>query len=153
MNALLKPLLLLNLCLLAGLLHAHTPSTSAEVEELTKASLSWDGSALPAYPEGSPEVTILRITIPPHTALPMHHHPVINAGMLLEGELTVHTPDGRTLTLKKGDTLVELVNQPHYGRNNGDEPAVILVFYAGVQGKPITVLESDPSVDQGTSDK
>ncbi|MEQ9824094.1 MAG: cupin domain-containing protein [Puniceicoccaceae bacterium] len=153
MNILLKPLLFVNLCLLTGFLHAHTSSTSAEVEVLQKASLSWDGSPLPAYPKGTPEVTILRITIPPHSALPMHHHPVINAGLLLEGALTVHTPDGRTLQLKAGDTLIELVNQPHYGHNPGDEPAVIVVFYAGVQGTPITVLENIPSTEKQAPSK
>jgi hypothetical protein len=34
-----------------------------------------------------------------------------------------------------------MVNQPHYGTNNGNEPAEIVVVYAGEKGKPITVLE------------
>src|SRR5690606_4966419 len=29
-----------------------------KVEQLAKTSLSWDGTSLPAYPEGKPEVTI-----------------------------------------------------------------------------------------------
>jgi len=31
------------------------------------------------------------------------------------------------------------VNQPHGGANIGDEDAVILVVYAGVEGQPVTV--------------
>ena len=113
-------------------------SDSVQVEVLTRTTASWDASALPEYPGGQPEVTILRITIPPKAQLPVHEHPVINAGVLISGELTVVT-DEETLHLKAGDTIVELVNKRHFGKNDGDEPAVILVFYAGAEGKPITV--------------
>ena len=115
-----------------------------QVEKLIQNTTSWDGSDLPDYPQGEAEVTILKITIPPHTALPLHKHPVINAGVLLEGELTVVTPEGLVKQLKAGDPLIELVEQWHFGKNEGDEPAVILVVYAGEKGKPFTVLHPDP---------
>lgn len=112
---------------------------AVDVKVLTKTGDSWNGDALPAYPSGEPEVTILRIVIPPKTSLPLHKHPVINAGVLLSGELTVVKETGETLHLKAGDSIVELVNAWHYGKNEGDEPAEIVVFYAGVKGTPITV--------------
>jgi len=110
-----------------------------QVDILAKTSSSWDGTALPNYPKGKPEVTILRIKIPPGMQFPMHKHPVINAGVLLSGELTVMKEDKKTLQLKAGDSLVELVNQWHYGMNEGSKPAEIIVFYAGIQGTPITI--------------
>ncbi len=116
-------------------------SSAVVVQELVKSSHSWDGTLLPAYPQGQPEVTILRITIPAGTRLPLHHHPVINAGVLLKGQLTVVAEQGQKLHLHAGDPIVEMVHTPHYGINEGDEPAEIIVFYAGVTGKPITVLE------------
>ena len=73
----------------------------------------------------------------------MHKHLVINAGVLLTGKLTVVAEDGHTLHLKAGDSIVELVNKWHYGRNEGDEPAEIIVFYAGTPGTPITVKKTD----------
>ena len=94
---------------------------------------------LPAYPGGAPEVTILRIHIPPGATLPLHEHPVINAGVLLRGELTVTTQDGETLNLTAGKPIVEVVDTWHSGRNKGHETAEIIVFYAGVTGEPITV--------------
>jgi quercetin dioxygenase-like cupin family protein len=112
---------------------------TVKVEVLAKTSSSWDGSTLPAYPGGTPEVTILRITIPPKVRLPLHKHPVINAGVLLKGELTVVREDGKTLHLKAGDSIVELVNQWHYGKNEGDKPAEIIIVYSGVKGTPITI--------------
>ena len=111
---------------------------------LTKTSSSWDGNHLPDYPKGTPEVTILRITIPPGAQLPLHEHPVINAGVLLSGELTVITEDKSRLHLKAGDPIVEVVNTWHYGKNEGRQPAEILVFYAGVADSPITVKGPAP---------
>jgi quercetin dioxygenase-like cupin family protein len=120
---------------------AHDVNT-AKVDMLAKSSSSWDGARLPDYPKGQPEVTILRITIPTNTRLPLHQHPMINAGVLLKGELTVVTEDNKTLHLKAGDAIVEVVHKWHYGRNDGKEPAEIIVFYAGIRGKPITVKET-----------
>ena len=71
--------------------------------------------------------------------MPLHEHPVINAGVLLSGELTVVTEDNKTLHLKAGDAIVEVVNKWHYGKNEGNEPAEILVFYAGTADKPISI--------------
>jgi quercetin dioxygenase-like cupin family protein len=109
--------------------------------QLIRTTTSWDGGTLPAYPTGQPEVTILRITIPPGTRLPLHEHPVINAGVLLKGKLTVKTVKGETLRLEAGDPIVEVTGKWHYGVNEGDGPAEIVVFYAGVQDMPITLKE------------
>ncbi|MEW6615858.1 MAG: cupin domain-containing protein [Thermodesulfobacteriota bacterium] len=113
--------------------------SAVEVKVLVKTSLSWDGQLLPNYPEGKPEITILRIKVPPGVQLPMHKHPVINAGVLLNGELTVVTEGGKTLHLKSEDLIVEVVNAWHYGKNEGDKPAEIIVFYAGISDMPITI--------------
>lgn len=109
--------------------------------ELVKSTQSWDGALLPAYPEGQPEVTILHITIPAGTRLSMHHHPVINAGVLISGQLKVFTEGGKTLELEAGDPIVEVVNTLHYGVNDGEVDAEIIVFYAGVVDEPFTIIE------------
>ncbi len=112
---------------------------AVQTDVLAKTSLSWDGSRLPDCPGGTPEITILRIKIPPGAQLPLHKHPVINAGVLLSGELTVITEDNRALHLKAGESIVEVVNKWHYGRNDGNETAELVVFYAGTPDKPITI--------------
>ena len=134
---------MLGLCmmfLLSGAVFA-IETDAIDVDVLAKSSSSWDGEALPEYPEGTPEVTILHITIPPGTQLPIHEHPVINAGVLLSGRLTVKTEDGSILHLKAGDPIVEVVDKWHYGINEGSEPAEIIVFYAGIEGMPITIKQ------------
>ncbi|UTZ41193.1 cupin domain-containing protein [Vibrio campbellii] len=112
---------------------------SAEAEVVLQTTTSWDGTTLPEYPKGQPEVTILKITVPKGVQLPMHHHPVINAGIVLKGEITVTKQDEDKIVLKAGDAIAEVVDQWHFGASTGDEPTEILVFYAGVKDKPITV--------------
>jgi quercetin dioxygenase-like cupin family protein len=129
---------LLIVALTSSCIYARDTNT-IQAETLAKAGSSWDGAALPAYPEGEPEITILKFTIPPKTALPWHMHPFINAGVLLSGELTVETESAQQLHLKAGDSIVELVNTRHHGVNNGDVPAEIVIVYAGVKGMPVTV--------------
>ncbi|EGR2796736.1 cupin domain-containing protein [Vibrio navarrensis] len=103
----------------------------------------WDGTRLPSQALDNPEVTIKEIVIEPGEQLPLHHHPVINAGLLLEGQLTVVNKDThKTLQLNQGDTIVELINKTHYGKNNGDIPAKIVVFYLAEKGQPVTVTDS-----------
>lgn len=109
------------------------------VESMVKTTKSWDGETLPAYPLGQPEITVLRIKIPPGGQIDWHRHPVINAGVLVTGELTVITEDNKMLHLKAGDSIVEVVNKNHYGKNDGPETAEIIVFYAGIENMPITI--------------
>ena len=90
------------------------------------------------YAEGQPEVTVARVTIPAGMALPLHEHPFMTAGVVLQGIIEVRTDSGKTHIARAGDAVVELVNQPHGGANIGDEDAVIW-GHAGVEGQPVTV--------------
>ena len=111
------------------------------VTKLISATNCWDGALLPAYPRQQPNITILRITIPPGVRLHTHSHPVIYAGVLLSGQLTVVTAKGATLHLVAGDPIIEVVNTLHYGINEGKTPAEIMVFYAGTLADPTSIIE------------
>lgn len=117
---------------------ASQPNVRNESEVLITSELSWNGSPIPDYPEGKPKISILKITIPPGSTLPKHIHPVINAGVLLTGELSVEDEFGNKLEMKAGDPIIEVVNTIHYGVNRGKVPAEIIVFYAGSEGMTIT---------------
>jgi len=135
-------MLLMTVCtIFVAFAFAHDATT--EVNVLAKTTKSWNGKDLPRYSWGKPEITILRISIPPHTDLAWHEHPYINAGVMISGELTVITEQQDTLYLKPGDPIVEVVDTWHFGKNEGEEPVDIIVFYAGVKGKDITILEKD----------
>jgi len=115
--------------------------------KVVESSKSWNGAMLPAYPAGTPQITILKITIPPHTALKTHKHPVINAGVVLKGELMVSTETGETRMIKAGEPIIELVDIWHYGKNDGNEPVELIVFYAGVEGTPLTIPRGNEARD------
>jgi quercetin dioxygenase-like cupin family protein len=110
-----------------------------KVETLIKSSQSWDGTSLPNYLQGQAEITILRITLQPGARVDWHQHPVINAGVVLSGRLSVESQNGDQLQLNAGDPIIELVNQWHYGLNPGSEPTELIVFYAGRNDLPLAI--------------
>lgn len=112
---------------------------TVQVEVLSKTTTSWDGSPLPGYPTGQPEITISKITLPPGFKLPMHKHPNPLGGIVLKGEIVVTREDGTTHTVKEGESIVELVNTWHYGKNDTDKPTVLLAFYIGEVGVPLSI--------------
>lgn len=118
-------------------------SGEVKVKQILKATKEWDGTPLPPYPSQNPEITILSYEIPPGTRLPMHKHPVINAGVVLQGQLTVITKDGKELILNEGDSIVELVDKWHYGRNTGTVPVKLIMFYVGQVGVPLVIREQN----------
>ena len=131
--------------LLGGLIAAPVAADQStipgvEVQRLARSSQSWNGHPLPAYRSEQPEITILRFRIAPGARLSLHQHPVINAGVLLSGELTVESKAGEILHLKAGEALVELVGELHFGYNAGSEPVDLIVFYAGNVEQPIMEL-------------
>ena len=128
--------------LFAGLLIANIAwAGSATSEVLVKTNKSWDGTILPSYPQEEPEITVLRIQIPPKTKLSMHEHPVINIGYMTKGAITVTTETGEVLNLEEGDAIVEVVDKWHYGENLADTPAEIVVTYLGIKDSPITIKQ------------
>lgn len=136
-----KPLLTLAsaLILLAPLpSRALDPGLGVKAKPLVKTSESWDGTPL-VYPKGQAEITGMLIEIMPGAETGWHLHPVPSFGMLLEGQLTVSLKDGRTKELKAGDTIVEVVNTFHNGRNTGTSIAKLVVFYAGEKDGKLTV--------------
>ncbi len=65
------------------------PAEKIKVEEPAKTTCSWNGVSLPDCTEREREVIILKITLAPKAKVPMHIHPIINAGYMLSGEVPV----------------------------------------------------------------
>ena len=64
---------------------------------------------------------------------------MINAGVLLQGNLRVESDDGASQSLKPGQAIIEMVNKAHRGVSPGPEPAVVVVVYVAPKGSPITM--------------
>ena len=110
------------------------------IKELVNSTKEWDGQSLPEYPDGQAEIKVLRIKIPSGVTLPWHYHPVINAAVILKGNLELYLEDGRTKVFGPGEALVEVVNTVHAGKSIGNDDVELVVFYAGSKGQSTTVL-------------
>ena len=93
-----------------------------------------------SYPKtDSPEVTVVRVNMPPNSETGWHLHPVPVYAYVLAGELSVELEGGEQHIFKEGDAIIEVVNTPHNGRNLGKVPVTLVVFYTGVEGGPNTI--------------
>ncbi len=121
---------------LAG--HAENVS-SAKREVLVESDLSWNGTKYTHYPAGAPQLTVLKLTIAPHSALPWHTHPFPNTGYVLSGELTIHDKEsGKSVTYHEGQAFAESVDRVHRGET-GDAETVLIITYAGTVGQPTSI--------------
>jgi len=105
---------------------------------LLRTSSSWDGEPYKSYPSGQPELSVLKITVAPHTQLEWHSHPMPSAAYIVSGDLTVERrKDGKKQRFAAGQAVSETVDTFHTGVA-GNEPVVLIMFYAGSPGVPLT---------------
>lgn len=110
---------------------------------LLKTTTTWNGGKL-AWPEGQAEATMLKIEIAPGGETGWHLHPVPSFGIVVQGTLEVTLKDGKTKRLLPGEALPEVVDTLHNGRNVGEDPVHLIVFYAGREGAPLSVKSTEP---------
>ena len=112
---------------------------TAQREILVQTTQSWNGKPYTHYPTGQPQLTTIKLTIAPHTVLPWHTHPFPNAVYVLSGTLTIHDRDsGKTHVIHEGQAVGESVDDVHRGES-GDQPAVLIITYAGTPGVPTSI--------------
>jgi quercetin dioxygenase-like cupin family protein len=112
---------------------------SGRREIVLETTKSWNGKPYTHYPTGQPQLTTIKLTLAPHTALPWHTHPFPNSVYVLSGTLTLEDRDsGKTLVVHQGQAVGESVDDVHRGES-GDEPTVLLITYAGTPGVPTSV--------------
>ena len=109
--------------------------------ELIRTDKSWDGVELPDYLQGKPEIVGIKYYIPAGQKLGMHYHPVMNFGILVEGDLTIISKDGLEKVVHEGEAVVEMVNTVHHGENRGTKPVVLYMFYLSQKDQPLSVQQ------------
>ena len=113
--------------------------SEVKVIELKRTSQSWDGAELPNYPVGRPELVVKRYVFPRGSRLGWHHHPVMNYGIVQQGELTIIGLDGKEKTVRAGEAVVEMVGTIHHGENRGDKTVILDMHYVSQKGTPLAV--------------
>ena len=114
--------------------------------ELIRTSKSWDGAMLPDFPQGQPELRVIRLDFPVGAKTGWHHHTVVNYGIVQQGDLTIVCQDGSERTFHEGEPLVEVIGTIHRGENRGRKPVVLDMFYYSEPGAEITIQH--PELEQ-----
>ena len=115
------------------------PAQAVQSTELIRTSQSWDSVELPDYLQGRPELVAVKYEIPAGQKLGWHHHPVMNHGILVQGELTIVSLDGKEKVVHEGEAVVEMVNTIHHGENRGTKPVILYMFYLSQKGLSLSV--------------
>jgi quercetin dioxygenase-like cupin family protein len=109
------------------------------VDQLLQTTQSWDGNQYTHYVSGQPQITILRISIPPNTALDWHQHPMISAAYVVSGQINLEIKGTRKRKrIQAGQALAESVATVHRGYTT-KQPVELVVFYAGAVGLPLSI--------------
>jgi len=125
-----------------SVLRAQQSSGPVQFEPLMQSTSSWDGTPYKAYPTGQPQLSVVKVTLAPHTTMKWHTHAVPNAGYVLSGEVTVESKNGAKKHFTAGQVIPETVDIVHRGVS-GDQPTVLIVFYAGTPGVPLSQPAGD----------
>ena len=115
------------------------PVQKVESTELIRTDKSWDGVELPDYLVGRPELVAVKYVFPAGQKLGWHHHPVMNYGILVQGELTCIGQDGKEKVVHEGEAVVEMVNTIHHGENRGQKDVILYMFYLSQKDLPLAV--------------
>ena len=115
--------------------------------ELIRTRQSWDGVALPDYLQGRPELVAVKYIFPAGKKLGWHHHPVINYGVLVQGELTIIGLDGKEKVVHEGEAVVEMVNTIHHGENRGTKDVILYMFYLSQEGEQLAVQHPEITLE------
>ena len=115
------------------------PVKQVQSTELIRTSQSWDGVELPDYLQGRPELVAVKYVFPAGQKLGWHHHPVMNYGVLVQGELTIIGLDKKEKVVHEGEAVVEMVGTIHHGENRGDKDIILYMFYLSQKDMPLAV--------------
>ena len=124
----------------SGSILAIDASDVIKATPILKTQDTWYGQEI-VYPEGKAEMIGVVIEMAPGGETGWHMHPVPSVGYVEEGEIEVHFKNGDIKHLKAGESAAEAVNVYHNGRNVGDVPVKLVIFYVGTPGIQLTVRE------------
>ena len=130
-------LTIIAICICIGLKAQY--NTDIKIEILLKSDTTSMGQKL-VYPDfKNDEVTICKVTIPPGKSTGWHKHTFPVFAYVLKGTLTVEIENHKTVQFSENATISEVLNTFHNGFNKGNEDVVLIAFYMGEKGKPLSV--------------
>lgn len=130
---------------ISDLVRAQTPTEQpVKSTQILQTETTWNNMGIEYPVSGTEQITALHIEFAPGAETTWHRHPVPSLAYIISGELEVILKNtGETKTFRQGDAFAEVINTWHYGKNIGDEPVKIVVFYVGERGMQLTELLSN----------
>jgi len=111
-------------------------STGVTSKVLVKTSITGNGQKI-SYPvTDKAEVTAMIVVLASGAETGWHKHPVSVYAYVISGLLSVEIEGGKQLSFAAGEAIIEVVNTLHNGKNMGNEPVTLAVFYLGSAGVP-----------------
>ena len=119
------------------------PQTSLAEEKIEVIPLIQSSEGLSGkefnYPDGKPELRLLKVKIPAGSKTPIHTHPSPMLIHVTRGRLK-HVRGEEINFFKAGDAFIESNNgSAHYVKNVGKNPAILHVGVVSVVGMPSAI--------------
>ena len=110
-----------------------------QIEPLLKTDTTSIGQKI-IYPNfKEDDVTMLKITISPGKSTGWHKHEFPVFGYVLKGTLTIEMENNKTIQFHENSSFSEVINTFHNGINNGKDNVVLIAFFMGEKGKPLSI--------------
>ena len=91
------------------------------------------------YPDfKNDEVSIVKVILPPGKSTGWHKHVFPVFAYVLQGTLTVEVENRKTMQFPVNSSFSEVLNTLHNGVNNGNEDVILIAFFMGEKGKPLS---------------
>lgn len=134
------------LILFFGILFAESNpqyNTDIKIEKILKTDTTSIGQKISYLTTDNPEITILKITIPPGKETGWHKHLFPVFAYVLSGTLSVDLEGGKHVEFTKGSSFAEVINTLHDGKNEGEEDLVLIAIYLGEKDKPLSIKKEN----------
>ncbi|HEY6874308.1 MAG TPA: cupin domain-containing protein [Geobacteraceae bacterium] len=136
-------------CLTALLIKA--PAFAADYKSgvtskvLVKTSVTGNGQQITYPVTDKAVVTAMTVDVAPGAETGWHKHPGPVFAYVMSGKLSVEIEGGKQLSFEAGDAIIEVINTMHNGKNSGNVPVKLVVFYLGSEGTPnvIKAVQAD----------
>lgn len=91
------------------------------------------------YPDfKNDEVSVVKVILPPGKSTGWHKHVFPVFAFVLQGTLTVEVENRKTMQFPVNSSFSEVLNTLHNGVNNGKEDVILIAFFLGEKGKPLS---------------
>ena len=91
------------------------------------------------YPNfANDEVSIVKVTVPPGKSTGWHKHVFPVFAYVLQGTLTIELENRKSMQFAANSSFSEVLNTLHNGVNNGKEDVILIAFFMGEKGKPLS---------------